>query len=374
MKISAIQTRIQNKKYNNNFKGITQAIPLSRLTTGEEVDKFMRCLSQAKYYEALDDNIYPINKEIRKKNFSLFDDNFFIEFKKLFVDFYKEMTGFPDLKKTSSKIVKEFVSVAETGARNLNTEIEGIGFDCTSSIGLQKALPGSDIDKAYVILKENNSPYLIDNFKGFLWENINQFLMSLNHRDTFPEVFTTKKIENTLRKIDKVVIDEMDLSYDRQKKYYENRYMQTQPTVAGEFNIELARHLPAQGLSKEEVKNFAYFIESVRDGYSIKPTLYMESTLSNIFQASPFVQFSNVTQIKAHDILLSTGQKSIKTKLKNREGLAREFNQFSIDKQFRFVVDMIKYISEDQSSEFSKYYRNDDDIKARYDALNNLLT
>ena len=152
-----------------------------------------------------------------------------------------------------------------------------------------------------------------------------------------------------------------------------NRFTQTQPTIAGEFNIELAKHLPANGLSKEEIKNFAYFIESVRDGYSIKPSLYMESTLSNIFTSSPFVQFSNVTQIKAHDILLSTGQKSIKTKLKNREHLAREFDQFSTDKQFRFVVDMIKYISEDQSSEFSQYYKNDDDIKARYDALNKLL-
>ena len=373
MKISAINTNIQHRNYKNNFKGITTAIPISKLDKRDDLLQYIGCLSQAKYYEALDDNIYPSNKTIRRQNFSLLDANFSTEFKKAFIELYKNMTGFPNLKKTSSMIVKEFMVKSETGARKFDSKIEGLGFDCTSSIGLQKALPGSDIDKAYVILKDNGNPYLVDSFKGYLWENVNQFLMSLNHRDTFPEVFTTKKIESTLEKVDKVIVDNMDLSHETQDKYYRNRFTQTQPIVAGEFNIELAKHLPSNSLSKEEIKNFAYFIESVRDGYSIKPSLYMESTLSNIFESSPFVQFSNVTQIKAHDILLSTGQKSIKTKLQNREHLGREFGQFSTDKQFRFVVDMIKYISEDQSSEFSQYYKNDDDIKARYDALNKLL-
>ena len=263
MKISAINTNIQHRNYKNNFKGITTAIPISKLDKRDDLLQYIGCLSQAKYYEALDDNIYPSNKTIRRQNFSLLDANFSTEFKKAFIELYKNMTGFPNLKKTSSMIVKEFMVKSETGARKFDSKIEGLGFDCTSSIGLQKALPGSDIDKAYVILKDNGNPYLVDSFKAYLWENVNQFLMSLNHRDTFPEVFTTKKIESTLEKVDKVIVDNMDSYSHKVNDANTGLTVAVFPYYVSEFEDELTARASAL---KKAIEYCKYINEKVSNG------------------------------------------------------------------------------------------------------------
>ena len=41
----------------------------------------------------------------------------------------------------------------------------------------------------------------------------------------------------------------------------------------------------------------------------------------------------------------------------------------STDERYELIKDMVKYSSDDQSSRFSKYFKNDDDIKDRYKSL-----
>lgn len=360
---------------NTNFKAITTSIPYRRVKCPAEWQENLAALSHAKYYEALDDGIYPQNKKIRAQNFAFLTDNPSNKEKAGLVAWFKEMTGFPNLTEITQNITNEFLEKSQKAASWVGAKIEAIGFDGTSSVGLKHALPGSDIDKAYVILKDGHIPNFqpVPYFKGYLWENTNQYLMSLNHRDTFPEVYTTEQIKNTLERIDDVVRKKMDLNSAKMAHYSDNVQYGLVPQYAGEFNIELAQHLPANELSKEEVKNFAYFLESVRDGRCLEHSSYVENELIPMFKESPFATYSNVTQMRAHDTLLSSGKKKIKTKLQNRESLEEGFNQYSENKQYRFVVDMIKYISEDQSREFRKFYKNDDNIKQRYDKLNRLL-
>lgn len=55
------------------FQGITQRIPQITINTAQDLHNQYRYLKFARYYEALDDNIYPQNKYIRSENFSFLE-------------------------------------------------------------------------------------------------------------------------------------------------------------------------------------------------------------------------------------------------------------------------------------------------------------
>ena len=82
--------------------------------------------------------------------------------------------------------------------------------------------------------------------------------------------------------------------------------------------------------------------------------------------ASEFYKFSNAAQIPAWHWKTNF---NIKTKLKNRETLADEFPRMAIDEKYELVKDVIKSASGDQSEKFSKYFKNDDNIKDRFSPL-----
>lgn len=364
--------RINQISGGRQFQGITQRVPQITINTAQDLHNQYHYFRYAKFYEALDDKIYPQNKFIRKDNFA-FLERIPQYLKKVFVDGYKALTDFPNISKVSDKINSEFVGNA-LFAQNFDVKVLMAGYDPVCSIGLKHALPGSDIDKAYIILGRKQNSYrpddeLIASYKGTLWDTVDQRILSLNNENTFPEVYTIDKMFHTLDVLDslthKVGLDK-DIEYFKQKRLYD-----INPVTAGEFNIKFAQMNDQSEISKVYAKNFAYFIESVRDG---KIAYTVDNDIVNVIHdrlnKSPFAWMSNVTQMGAHERQINTGMKDIKQKLRAREHLVDEFNMWNEDAQFDLVKDLVKSVSKDQGLQFDKYFRNDDDIAERYDRLN----
>lgn len=370
-----------NRVYNNNqvksvqFQGITQRMPQIAINSAQDLTKQYKYLRYAKYYEALDDEIYPQNKYIRMENFS------FLEripqfLKRTFVEKFEEFTSFPNISKVSKKINDTFVDNA-LKAENSDVRVLLAGYDPVCSIGLNRALPGSDIDKAYIILGKKQNVFkdddkIIADYKGTLWNNVDQRILSLNNQNTFPEVYTLDKMFDTLDVLDRLTVKyklDKDMDYFKQKRMFD-----IDPVSAGEFNIRFAKMNNGNDFSKVYAKNFAYFIESVRDG---KIAYKVDNDILNVINErlnrSPFVMMSNVTQMGAHERQINTGMKDIKKKLRAREHLVDEFSSWKEDDQFNLVKNIVKAVSKDQDNTFDRYFLNDDNILERYEKLNRQL-
>lgn len=374
MKVDKINLyRVNNR--NTSFEGITQRMPQYAMSSFDNLKAQYELCRYAKFYEALDDKIFPQNKYIRTENFS-FLDKIPVYLRGKFVELFKSITSFPNLKFSSARIENEFIQQIRI-ADNPQVKAVMAGYDPVCSVGLNKAFPGSDIDKAYIVLdKRYNSGVpdseLVARYKGSLWDNTDQRILSLNNENTFPEVYTTDQMFGILDLLDRLTVR---FQLDKNRDYFlAKREYDINPVTAGEFNIKFAQHNDESEISKVLAKNFAYFIESVRDGkmiYSADDKL--KRLIEQRIYLSPFAQMSNVTQMGAHTRLINKGIKPIKEKLRNREKLSAEFNFRDVETQFDFIKDLVKSVSKDQSGKYNKFFQNDDDIGARFDRLNVLL-
>ena len=374
MKVDKINLyRVNNR--NTSFEGITQRMPQYAMSSFDNLKAQYELCRYAKFYEALDDKIFPQNKYIRTENFS-FLDKIPVYLRGKFVELFKSITSFPNLKFSSARIENEFIQQIRI-ADNPQVKAVMAGYDPVCSVGLNKAFPGSDIDKAYIVLdKRYNSGVpdseLVARYKGSLWDNTDQRILSLNNENTFPEVYTTDQMFGILDLLDRLTVR---FQLDKNRDYFlAKREYDINPVTAGEFNIKFAQHNDESEISKVLAKNFAYFIESVRDGkmiYSADDKL--KRLIEQRIYLSPFAQMSNVTQMGAHTRLINKGIKPIKEKLRNREKLSAEFNFRDVETQFDFIKDLVKSVSKDQSGMYNKFFQNDDDIGARFDRLNVLL-
>ncbi len=374
MKVDRINLyRVNNR--NTSFEGITQRMPQYAMSSFDNLKAQYELCRYAKFYEALDDRIFPQNKYIRTENFS-FLDKIPVYLRGKFVELFKSITSFPNLKFSSARIENEFIQQIRI-ADNPQVKAVMAGYDPVCSVGLNKAFPGSDIDKAYIVLdKRYNSGVpdseLVARYKGSLWDNTDQRILSLNNENTFPEVYTTDQMFGILDLLDRLTVR---FQLDKNRDYFlAKREYDINPVTAGEFNIKFAQHNDESEISKVLAKNFAYFIESVRDGkmiYSADDKL--KRLIEQRIYLSPFAQMSNVTQMGAHTRLINKGIKPIKEKLRNREKLSAEFNFRDVETQFDFIKDLVKSVSKDQSGKYNKFFQNDDDIGARFDRLNVLL-
>ena len=82
---------------------------------------------------------------------------------------------------------------------------------------------------------------------------------------------------------------------------------------------------------------------------------------------SLFANNSNVTQVEAWQNKINNGY--LKSKLRNRIKLESDFYSMTTDTKYDLIKDVIKYCTDDQSSKFSQYFKNDDNIANRYDEL-----
>lgn len=361
------------------FRGIPKSLPYRTIREARDALLQWDSLKSAQYLDISSDDIFPALKDIRMRNYSFLDELKSNDDKKIFIDEYRKFTGFPNLEETSNKIIAEFkraINIA-TDYVNTNSSESGkviiAGHDSVCSVGHRKAFPGSDLDKGYVII-EGDHPFwsderLVDEYKGQLWEHLDQRLLSVNHKDAFPNVFTKKQILTTINKFDSLI------KFDEEtfKHFMYKRLRETDPVKGAEFNIIIAKNLP-ETKDKIEAKNFAYLIETVRDGetsifpkHSVSPSL-ME--IHRAMQNSQFCWLSNVTQMGA----ISRNYNDIgelKSKIQSRERLKSDFENWDIDRQYEVVKEVIKGMSGDESDKFYEYFGGGD---LRRLTINDILT
>ncbi len=395
MKLYAINVSLQKqKKY--TFCGTPQRLNYGAIRNYQDALSAWENLRYAKYLDVHDDKIIPFNKRIRQDNYSFLDKLTSYFDKSEFINKYCDYTGFPNLAEVSRKICFTF----ENCIKNITYDIGGynqdaykvvdFGYDPTCSIGLNKALPGSDLDKGYVIINGDsdysNEKIFTEKFCGKMWNNLDQRIVSLNHPNTFPSVYTVKQIRTMLDYLDKKSSELLNkeklqnallimgilgtfgimggnILLALAKKYASNS-SSTDPYEAAKFNRDIARKIPYSS-DREDAKNCAFFIETVRANYKRNP--YKYDSIFNRIQDSPFAQNSNVTQIEGWQEKINGGY--MKQKLRNRTQLEQDFWSMELNQKYELIKDIIKYSSNDQSDKFSQYYKNDDDIDARYKHL-----
>lgn len=338
-----------------------------------------------------------INKNIRAQNLSFLDKLYSSDDQKTFIDYYCKLTGFPNLQLVAQNIENEFlnsVSKAESQIKrrfgygdSSAYDVVFKGYDGVSSVAKSKALPGSDLDKAFVVIrgyKSNTSTnrQIVEDFKGALWENTDQRILSYNHDPvSFPKVYTIQQITDLNNAIlaksqplfNSYSTRPMDInqsiiyyamkyifrsSFDENiLKLVQKQQMQkfnTNYTEANPYFVKLCKEFPVsndwnnldtQNPSRENIYDFGFFIEAFLKGkhFGQKPV-----TLDK-----PDLHFINVSQIEA----LKNAPNGLKSKYIVRENLQNEFKNWDTNTQFRFIKTLIKAGCSD-ADDFPKYFES----------------
>lgn len=339
---------------------------------------------------------------IRAKNLEFLDRVTNSDEKRKFIEHYKELTGFPDLKKVSEKIESEFVrAVKKVESYSPHYKVLQTGYDGVCSVAKGKAFPGSDLDKAYIIIKgDSEYPFrdedVVNTFKGHLWKNTDQRILSYNHDTSFPQIFTENQVKNLFNVV-KSKTDSFGLhkpielptpffeslfngsrTTTQFKKYqsltnnYQDDYVEANPffiKLCKEFPMRRSSELDINNPSKENIKNFGFFLEAFRRGNTLGKLDhdFLQGEASRI-SSSDVAKLTNLAQLNA----LKQGKNSDKLKLKAREQLEKEFNHWSTDKQHNLIKTLIKASCGD-NTEFPEYFNDEIGIKDKFTPLINKL-
>lgn len=358
------------------FLGTPTPVPFIHVDNKKNYDYFRNGV----YLDMHDDAFAPANKEIRMKNFSFLDQINSSSNKIDFMDYFNSITKFPNLKKVSENIENEFIRMLKEKPLKLQDrkfDVIVAGFDQNCSVGKKLALPGSDVDKPFVVLRgvfgensTNKNKEIVDEFNTHLWTNTDQRILSYNHNSSFPVVYTVDQIDKILKKIDPYA-KELNYNHEKWMSLIENEYKDLMK--AAEFNILLSQNFPQKEFNqssnivdREMLKNFAYIIETIRDGKKVFVSPDYE-IFKTILVESPFYRYSNIAQLKALENSIASGQEQ-KQKIIKRKSLEKEFATWNTDKQFRFIKTLVKYISGDED-DFFEYFKNDYDMADKYQPL-----
>ena len=364
---------------NVNFTSIPWYIPYLEIKDAYDAITLYDYLKVGNYLDASDDDVSYKSESIRKNNLAFLDALTSEKDKQRFIENYRNITGFPDLEKVSKNIEKEFI----IGIKKSSIGLEGgkclaAGYDDSCSVGKRSALPGSDLDKAFIIIQgsqpfqEENDKLIIQEFKNRLWNNVDQRILSFNHDISFPNIYTSNQITTLVKAIDDKI---KNIRFDKKylKDLINNEYVNLEK--ASTFNIAVSERFPidkkSNEITKDDVKNLGYFVEALRDGKYLINSSEADTLLKSI-KNSIFFKYSNIAQIRAVKNAISSGQE-YKTKIKLREDLGAKFETWDIDKQYDFVKALIKYSCEDQT-DFKEYFNNDRNVKKAYKPLLNILT
>ncbi len=326
---------------------------------------------------------------VKKNNLKFLDNIKSEEEKKKFIKYYCFVTGFPDLTKVCKGIEDEFIRSSIKSVKQLQDanpqrseqyKILDIGYDGVCSVAHNVALPGSDIDKAYVLLRGSDNLYrdaqIVSDFKGKLWNNTDQRILSYNHDlQSFPKVITWEQAESLSHYMDIMSCqmlkigksghtsdENLRLRYnstledsligpiednkyhkylDLTKEYHEDY------RIANAFLVDLLKHLPKRGkwandvptdgkFYREDFYNFAFVLEAMLYGKTIytpphgnSPDYYVSSTLR-------FKKCINTSQIRA-----LKDSFHIKPKHKARLEVLNNFDAYTTDEQMEIIKDLI---------------------------------
>lgn len=342
-------------------------------------------------------------KSIRAANLEFLDRVTDTTEKKKFIEHYKELTGFPDLKKVSEKIKQEFVrAVKKTEQQSPQYKVLQMGYDGVCSVAKGKAFPGSDLDKSYIIIKGDpdwsyNDGNTVKTFKGNLWKNTDQRILSYNHDTSFPQIYTENQVIKLFNKVESVANNlnlhkpiELPTPFFKKlfdgprtttlfKKYqslmdkYHNDYEEANPffiKICEKFPICRSNKLDINYPSRENIKNFGFFIESFQRGDKLgNIDQDFLKDVTNCISNSDVAKLTNLAQLNA----IKKGKNNEKLKLKEREQLEKDFNSWPIDKQYNLIKNLIKASCDDNNTDFPEYFQDEIGIKDKFTPLINKL-
>jgi len=419
------------KKNKINFRGKPWLLNLNdlgtsktgTLTAGEAIriyDKFRL----GNYLDVHDDLISPNNKLIREENLSFLSSLYDLGEQKKFITYYKELTGFPNLYEVSTRIEQQFLTAinkTETFLKKSDFnypyfyDILCAGYDSTCSTGRRLALPGSDLDKAFVIVRGSDSDTynrsIIEKFSGCLWNFTDQRILSYNHLNAFPQIYTISQLNslitevksrtNLMRLNEKIILPSkyreklqnlkindtilqmgyrsllssfiepqlaiLEKSFGLEKtttqfelykgllKQYNEDFIKANPfylNLCKKFSLRYSNEIDRFNISRENIKNFGFFIEALREGKLLinQSNDFQFSKLFKSIIESDAYQLTNLSQLSA---IKNSSMK--KNKIVAREKMVNEFSSLPIEKQYNLVKAIISNTCGD-TQEFPQYF------------------
>lgn len=362
---------------NPNDFGISRYGSLS----GSEAITLYSQLKKGNYLDIGNDGFDYYNcSRIREGNLAFLDRLDYSSDKRQFIRHYQELTGFPNLHEVSRRIKRTFVNAVEQSERDLSHgkyDVLVAGYDGVCSVGRGKAFPGSDLDKAYVILRgtgySSDDIDAVNEFRGKLWQNTDQRLLSYNHDEAaFPQVYTREQIEKLTKAVDdkdapnryrQKLTYELRSSVDERQQAVLNKYYNDGIATymddyikANPYWVEYCSQFPKMNddivrvynPSRENIKNVGFTLEAIREGEILKGTKSYLSLAERPFESV------NLSQLAA---LKRMGDR--KPKRVVRDMIFYEFPTWNLDKQFRFIKTLIKSScanNREFTTEFSKYF------------------
>lgn len=346
----------------NNFKGMATIAPTRKINNAKDAiaqwevlkhPKFTNIFQEAEFAtkQMLDEN-----KAIREHNYSFLDELKCDAEKKKFIEHFKHFTGFPILKASSQRMVAEFrrtlaVAAAMLGASD--KDVLMLGYDRFCSVGLGTALPGSDLDKGFAVVKGEDTCDIqkeeeySNNYKAQIWENIDNRIMSVNHCAAYPNIITENELLMKLGKFDRLSGNLINnKTYEIFQAEIKNN---PNPVAAAKYNIWLSKRL--NDADKVEAKNFAYVVEAIRDGKCETGNIDDLVRLYTNMNSSGFAMCSNIAQTHAMSKKYQDNPHGVmKPKLKARLDIEKFFDSWNIGKQFELVKDVIRSMSGDNKN------------------------
>ncbi len=382
MKIQLINSQSIDKKNFFSFKGLAKPAPRRRIYDAVDAIAQWKTMKHPQYSEIFQEEEVGVtkflldkNKKIRNENYSFLDELKSSSQIAKFIEHFKKVTGFPSLEASSQKIREEFSKVLRIANENLFTRFREkpydwyrlsqeqkdfyinqtvlSGYDKFCSVGLGSALPGSDLDKGFAIIRGVAGNYqaqkdFVDSFNKEIWNNIDNRIMSVNHTAAFPNIRTDAQLAEDLTILDRYASRFVNPNNINAFRYI--RMLNGNPISGSKFNIFLSEELPSSAL-KYEAKNIAYLVEAIRDGKWLDFKEFLYDKLYNSMQASYFGHCSNVTQsYKMQERYDYAGTDIVKKKLKARREMERQFDYLPIKEQYEVIKDVIRSMSGDNKN------------------------
>jgi len=351
--------------------------PPSGSVTAQQAIKLFDKLKLGNYLDLDGNPNSPSNRRWREYNLSFLDNIADAGEKRKFIEHYKSLTGFPDLQRVSSKVERAFVDAVDKAEEFLQDEypqnadayeVLWAGYDGVCSVAKGRAFPGSDLDKAFVVIKGSGSDYnddkLLGKFKEHLWKKTDQRILSYNHDvSAFPQVYTLGQVEKLMGAINKKTAGSITpgdfRKYQGLMRKFDKDYVR-----ANKFFVDLCRKFPrgydwdldASNPSREDIYSFGYFLEAFVRGKQLKG-----SSIPENIKNSDAAKLINVSQLEA----LKRSNES-KSKYNARGDLKKKFDRWSVDEQLKFIKTAIKASCTDNEG-YNEYFKSSED--ARFKAL-----
>lgn len=273
--------------------------------------------------------------------------------KREFIRQYCNITGFPDMREISSRINSEVIKALQIAQEKTGAKVLFAGCNPTCSISNGHALPGSDLDTLFILLRDEDNT---SEFKQEFKQATNSLLVgaTYNRTNDMPDVVKLGDIKASLS-LAQEIFNQHGLN--KNSALYESNINQIirDWTIAGQYNSDINRFIPEEKEGTDETRTrllrTGMLMEIIRDGNVFSDDLDLETR--EFFENSCVYKYSNMQQMHSYKLA------PLKQKHKNREEILSRFNDLSVDEQLDMIVNIIRI--------FNKY--NKKDVDEKYNCL-----